>query len=423
MNDKKKSRPFSFQHVLIFSLLVLLYVWSQFLRSSSGVIAPELASELSLSPTDLGILSGAFFLAFGLAQVPIGVFLDKVGARLVTPFLVTLAVLGCVLFYSGQSLWQMVTARVLMGLGCASLLMGAYVVYSRWFPADRFATVTSAHMGFGATGMLLATAPLAWAAGTIGWRPVFLVTAVLMTVLAALAFIYVRDAPPGHDYHRRQVEPMGEILRGVGRVIRHPSFRYVFALNAVFYSAILCILGLWGRPYLTDVYGLSASEAGSVLLAMGAFQITSIFAFGPMDRIFNSRKKVILTGSTGVAVGLWILTALDHPPLWLVVVLLCGTAAFSGYGPMILAHCRSLFPDELVGRSMTTLNVGNMTGVAIFQITTGMILGLFRPIEGAVPESGYRAMFGFLAISITIAIMLFSRSQDTHPFQGQKQKV
>lgn len=419
MNEHKQSRIFDFQHVAIFVLLSLLYVGSQFLRNSNGIIAPELSAELSLSPADLGILSGAFFLAFGLAQVPVGVLLDRVGTRAITPFLVILAIIGCILFYFGQSLWQMVTARVLMGFGCASLLMGAYVVYARWFPMDRFATVSSAHMGIGASGMLLATAPLAYAAGSIGWRPVFLVTALAMFVLAALAFTYVKDAPPGHDYHSRVQEPLGQIIRGVAQVVRHPSFRFIFALNTVFYSAVLTILGLWGRPYLTNVYGLDAMEAGNILLIMGAFQIASIFVFGPMDRIFNSRKKVILTGSTGVALGLWALTVLDHPPLWLVVVLFCWTAGFSGYGPMILAHCRSLFPDQLVGRSLSTLNVGNMAGVAMFQMATGFILTQFQLEGGVVSETGYRVMYGFLALALSAALLLFMRSEDTRPFSKQ----
>ena len=49
--------------VLFVSVLGLAFILSQFLRASNAVIAPELVSDLSLDPADLGLLTGAFFIA------------------------------------------------------------------------------------------------------------------------------------------------------------------------------------------------------------------------------------------------------------------------------------------------------------------------------------------------------------------------
>lgn len=58
-------------------LAAALAAYSQFYRSSVGVIAPELARELALGPGDLGLVTGSFFVVFALLQIPMGVLLDR----------------------------------------------------------------------------------------------------------------------------------------------------------------------------------------------------------------------------------------------------------------------------------------------------------------------------------------------------------
>lgn len=77
-------------------ILCLVYTVSQFLRSSTGVIAPNLSADLGLRPEGLGILSGAFFLSFALAQIPVGILLDRYGARVTMIGSVGIAIIGLV---------------------------------------------------------------------------------------------------------------------------------------------------------------------------------------------------------------------------------------------------------------------------------------------------------------------------------------
>jgi sugar phosphate permease len=61
--------------------MIPLIVLSQFFRSSNGVIAPDLMADLGLSAEDIGVLSSSFFFVFALLQVPLGILLDRCGAR------------------------------------------------------------------------------------------------------------------------------------------------------------------------------------------------------------------------------------------------------------------------------------------------------------------------------------------------------
>lgn len=74
--------------------LGVLFLLSQFYRSTSAVIASELMHDLSLIAEDLGLLSSVFFYGFALIQVPMGVAIDHFGARRVILVLSALGIGG-----------------------------------------------------------------------------------------------------------------------------------------------------------------------------------------------------------------------------------------------------------------------------------------------------------------------------------------
>ena len=78
-------------------MLAAITIVSQFFRTSNGVIGPELIRDLGLTPAELGIANGAFFLALGLAQVPVGMAFDRYGPRRTVTGLTVIAVAGALL--------------------------------------------------------------------------------------------------------------------------------------------------------------------------------------------------------------------------------------------------------------------------------------------------------------------------------------
>src|SRR5437667_5135248 len=89
--------------ITLVATLISIYIVSQFLRNSVGVIAPNLAAELGLSPAEIGTLSSAFFFAFAAVQIPLGVALDRFGARRCLVVCAGIAVGGIILFASATS--------------------------------------------------------------------------------------------------------------------------------------------------------------------------------------------------------------------------------------------------------------------------------------------------------------------------------
>jgi MFS family permease len=151
--------PGSRQRWLIFLVGSLCFVLSMFYRVSTAIISPDLARELSLSSAQLGQLSAAFFYAFAANQIPLGLAMDRFGARRVMAVLAVLAVAGAVLFAAGHSFESLLFARVLLGIGMSGNLMVVLALMAAWFPVDRFAFMGGMVISIGTLGNMLAATP------------------------------------------------------------------------------------------------------------------------------------------------------------------------------------------------------------------------------------------------------------------------
>ena len=127
--------------------LIAIYMISQFLRNSIGVIAPDLASELDLSAVEIGLLSSSFFFAFAAVQLPLGIAIDRFGPKACLLVCAAITIVGAVWFAIATSPTSLIVARVLLGIGSCSSFMAPLAIYARRFPPERFATLTGLQLG------------------------------------------------------------------------------------------------------------------------------------------------------------------------------------------------------------------------------------------------------------------------------------
>ena len=384
--------------------LTLLTGLSQFHRSALGVIAPELSADLALSPAMLGAANGMFFAAILVMQLPVGIALDRLGPRLVVAGLSVIAVLGLVLQGLATDGTTLLVARALIGIGCAASFMSAVVLCARWYAGGDMTLALSRVFALSQIGILLAGAPLAWLAGWLGWRDAFLISA-LLTGLAALAWWrLVQNDPPHKPAPARKPESLMEALRGQFSIWRLPGLSRVLALHLVAYAAAATVIGLWAGPYLADVHGLDAKARGRALAAMGLAMPIGLLLVGPLEKHFFPRTALVTAGAALSALMLIGLALWPTPPLPVALGLLVGLIFFSSYPVLLVTEARGLFPDHLVGRGATTVNMAQLVGSALLPLLVGLVIGFF-PIEEAVrPEIAYRAGFAVLAGSLLLGL-------------------
>ncbi|MCC5977454.1 MAG: MFS transporter [Salinarimonas sp.] len=397
--------------VAVLAALIATYMISQFQRSAIGVLGPDLARELALDASRLGFLSSAFFLSFALAQIPVGIAIDRYGARNTLIVSAVIALAGTLLFAVAETGTGLIAARALIGLGCASFFMAPLAIYARRFPPERFAILTSLTLGAGTLGTLVATAPLAAVAAWIGWRGAFFG----MAGLTALIIGAVMLSLPPRPRQAEARESWGEALKGVGEALQVRSFWPVFFLHATTYSAFACIVGLWAGPWLSDVQGADLQMRGNLILIAAAAQITGIFAWGAADRWFRSYRRQALTAGT-ICVGLLLIAGLVPLQGAALIAWLVFFGFAFGYVPIVTSHGKALFPDRLTGRGITLMNIATMGGVFVSQALTGLMVAQFAPDPGGgYPAQAYHAVFLALAAALALALAFYSRAIDPHP--------
>ncbi len=412
------------QAVIIVATLATAYVASHFFRAANVTIGLDLMRDLAIGPEALGALTGAFFFGFSAMQIPVGFLFDRYGPRKTVTGMLVLATIGGTVFALAPDWPTLLAGRVLMGAGFGVMLIGSMVVITRWFPPNLFSQVTSMVLAIGLLGNLLATSPLAWGVQQVGWRPLF-GALVAFTALAAIAvWFIVRDAPPGHPFLSRTPESPREMLRGLGEVLRNPTLKFILALNFCNYACTFTIQGLWGGPFLREVHGFTAVQAGHVLLAAVIAYQVGMLVFGPLDRILDTRKWIAIAGTLSIATILALLAALAHPPAWLAVAAIIAIGSLSASSTVIMAHGRGIFPDRLIGRGMATMNTSVMLGVACMQTLSGLILGSFAPLaDGTRTEGAYRSLFAFMAVVLVLAAAIYSRAQDRKPSEEMRART
>lgn len=398
--------------IVLFSALI--FSVAQFHRAAGGIISPVLAEELQLTSTALGGVIGAMFIATVAMQVPAGIALDRYGVRRVVPISLAVSGVGSLLFSQAQDIHWLLTARVLLGVGFASLTAGAYLLFSRWFPQDRFATLSGWMIAIGGIGGLTGTYPLAESVALFGWRANFTAMGFLILAVALLGFLTVRDAPP--DYRPSTARPtsLRDTLLGFREIFGKPDFFKILALGLVTFGPITAIAGLWGGPYFQQIHGLSQAQSGLVLFSMFLSTIVAGLVIGPLDRRFGTRKGVIVSCALLSFCSLALLALWPEPPLAVAIGCLISMTFCQQFYLPLAAHNRALFADHFVGRASTLLTLVSVAGIPLLQSGFGILLDLSRQY-GLSDAQGYRLGFAAFAGILLIGTVIYSTTKDIKP--------
>ncbi len=404
----------------IFATLALMYILVYFYRVSLAVVASDISRELHLSPAQLGSLSGVLFYVYAAAQLPLGPMIDRLGSRLVISGCGVLTTAGGILFSQADTLFVAMIARVLIGVGTASVLMATFTLFSHWYSKQEFGRVSGFMVALGNLGNLAATAPLALAVGAYGWRNSFLAVGGVQALVTLLVFMRVQDRPQTGTVHDQTVHDKSEtdrkapMMAAWGEIFGSRDFWLLGGLAFSWYGNYLALQALWGGPYLMEVLHLSREATGSMLMFTSfGFIVGSTFNDAVARRFFKSYKKTLLTGQL---VLLLLMTAFlgwaeaIPQPLLAGVFFAIGLAVSSGV--MIYPIIRSMFPVNIVGTALTSLNFYVLMGAAVTQQVMGIIIGSCGGSAGGVSPGALHTAFIFPIVCLVLTIALYSRARE-----------
>jgi sugar phosphate permease len=403
----------------IFAVLALMYILVYFYRVSLAVVAGDISRELHLTPQQLGSLSGIMFYVYGVAQIPLGPMIDRLGSRLTISGCGVLTAIGGLLFSQADTLATAMTARILIGIGTASVLMATFTIFSHWFSKQEFGRVSGFMVAVGNLGNLAATAPLALAVGAFGWRASFLAIGVLQVLVTILVFSMVQDRPTAASSDpalQASLPDSGKKQSGIladwGEIFGNRDFWLLGSIAFFWYGNYLALQALWGGPYLMEILHLSRKATGTMLMFTSlGFIVGSMLIDTVARRFFNSYKMTLLTGQL---ILLLLMSAflgwaesLPHP-LLAALFFVIGLVVSSGV--LIYPIIRSMFPVRIVGTALTSLNFYVLMGAAVTQQVMGVLIG--KSGGGAMQAAAFHQAFLFPVAGLLLAIGLYACAKD-----------
>jgi predicted MFS family arabinose efflux permease len=361
------------------------YFLSLFFRSINAIIAPDLVGELALNAADLGFLTATYFLVFALFQVPLGVLLDRYGARRVQAAMVATAAIGELVFALGHSLTMLAIGRSLIGLGFAGGLMSAYKQIADWFPEHRLPLINGLFLGVGSLGAVVATAPAQAWVDWLGWRGMMLAGAAVTLIVASALLTMVPDRARAASVPTRTIQQLQELVRVI---YRDPLFWRLAPITMLGFGSGSAIQTLWAGPWLRDVAGFDRSAVAQQLMIM-ALALSFGSMFGGLIAEAMRRWGIGVLAVVGGASVLFMLAQLGIVAGWVgaSAVLWAVFGATFNVITLTYAALSQHFPAAYAGRANAGMNVLSTSCAFVLQYAIGGIIGLWP----RTPEMGYDA--------------------------------
>ncbi len=244
---------------------VCFMVWMMF-----AVIGIPIKAQLGLNETQFGVLVALPVLTGSLIRLPIGMWTDRFGGRIVFFILMLSTIVPIWLISRATEFWHFLVTGLFVGVAGGSFTVGiAYC--ARWFPKERQGLAMGI-FGAGNTGAALTKLIAPTIVVAYGWMMVPRVYAVMMLVTALLFWLFTFT----HEEHGVAHVTMGEQLH----VLKDPRvWRYSQYYSIVFGGYVG--LSLWMTKYYISEYGFDIRLAallaaafsipGGVLRAIGGW--------------------------------------------------------------------------------------------------------------------------------------------------------
>lgn len=381
------------------------YYLSYLYRVVNAVIAPDLVADIGVDPSDLGLLTAAYFLTFAAFQLPLGVLLDRFGPRRIESFLLLFAALGAFLFARAESLSGLAAGRAFIGFGVSACLMASFKAYVMWFPRRRLPFINGLQMAAGGLGALSATAPVEAMLGITDWRGIFVLLAILTLVIAATVFWVVPEKDPGSQHLT-----FGQQLKGISQVYTSMTFWRIAPVATLSQAGFLSIHGLWLGPWMRDVAGFERNQvAGALLLVAAAMIAGFVLLGGAAERLSKAGIRPVAVAVGGISAFMCMQLLVVIGVAWWALPVWMLFGFFGTSGIICYAVLSQNFPVHLTGRANTALNLMVFVVAFIAQWGMGAVIELW-PLtdQGGYDPAGYQVAFGtMLALQILALIWFF----------------
>ncbi|MET0735514.1 MAG: MFS transporter [Microbacterium sp.] len=376
---------------LIWGVGVAAYVLAITNRTSLAAVGVETADRFQVDASTLSMFAVLQLGVYGFMQIPVGVLLDRYGARPIMTIGMVLMAVGQLVMALSPNVGIAIAARMLLGAGDAAVFPSVIRLIATWFPAQRGSVMIQLSGIFGQLGQIVAIIPLAALLHATSWSIAFGSVAALGVLFAILVFAVIRNHPPEREADVsvdtdtgaiRVVTSTVDTSVGIRAAWSHPGTRLAFWSHFTTPFSGTAFIMLWGIPFLTVGEGRTQAEAAGITTIL----VLSGIVLGPImgtlsSRLPHLRSRALVLPTIGIQMVVWLIViAWPEPaPLWLLFVLAIALATGGPASMIAFDHARTHNPSHRLSTATGITNSGGFLAglIAIF------LIGLALDLQGA----------------------------------------
>ncbi|MFC5280566.1 nitrate/nitrite transporter [Arcanobacterium canis] len=368
-----------------------IYVVAMAGRTSLGVVGLEAMDRFSMSASVLSLFTVVQLGVYALAQIPVGIALDRFGTRRVM-------VVGAVAMAIGQvgiayvpSVSAALAVRALIGMGDATAFTAVLRVIPAWFAPVHVPVMTQLTSIFGQLGQVISSVPFAAAVAVWGWGTGFSLLAILGVIVAVLGLILIRNTPTNfsafaeHDRKRlASVTSSVEVSSsapGIWETLRNPGTLLGFWVHFVACFPPMAFLLLWGVPFFQVHDAMPKAQASAMLIINTLFGIILGPIIGRLVAAHPLRRSWIVYGTSAISASAFAVVLLLPAPTPLVgsVFLLFSTALSGVASNVAFDFARTSVDPRRLGTANGLINMGGFVSGLSAALIIGFVLDLVSP--------------------------------------------
>ncbi|UJB42871.1 MFS transporter [Streptomyces sp. A1-5] len=397
--------------IAVWGVGVAVYFVAITYRTSLGVAGLDAAHRFHINASALSTFSILQLLVYAGMQIPVGLLVDRLGAKKVLALGVVLYTAGQFGFAFSDAYGMALGSRALLGCGDAMTFISVLRLGARWFPARRGPMIAQIAALVGMAGNLISTLVLARLLHTFGWTTTFAGSALGGIAVLVLLLLFLKDHPEGFAPPPTPREHSGAtfVRRQIANAWREPGTRLGMWVHFTTQFPAMVFLLLWGLPFLVEAQGLSRGTAGELLTLVVLSNMAVGLVYGQIIARHHAARLPLALGTVAATALLWALTLCwptTHAPMGLLVMLCvvlgaCGPASMIGFD-----FARPANPPERQGTASGIVNMGGFTA----SMTTLLAVGILLDATGDNYRIAFASVFVLEALGVTQILRLRSRA-------------
>lgn len=373
------------------------------LRLFPGNVQTELMTEFHVDATAFGTFSAAYYFGYAGLQIPMAIFMEKFGPKIIITLSALLCALGCWLMVSTQT-WELaILSRFMIGVGSVVGFLGTTKVIVDWFPHQHHTKMIGISMSIGLLGALYGGKPINLLVQQSDWHAVLSGLGMAAAAIALAAFILVRSPKNNSAAQTADSSQSTSWLTQIIPLLKNKTFIILAIANFLMVGCLEGFADVWGVNYLALTAGIEKSEAS----LLTSFIFLGMLIGTPVLSLIADKTQAHfkLTSLCGVLMAMCLSTLLLKPEWFSLLglkTLMLFVGLLSGYQALVFVIGEGLVPKHLSNIAIATLNCINMFGGAFFHKTIGIVMDITS--KGKIDAAGV-AIYDMKAYSIGLAVI------------------